>query len=149
MLLGHARVLMAKLCRDHAQRNAAHGKHRSMGVPQDMERRGRGDHGPARRCGERPLLVGRTPGIAVGAQEDPPVRRASRRPLREQVSPFLGEHNVSGATAFSLPQGQRIAVAVKVCAGEVDELGRSERVSSKQLKRLRLWMYADVRRGRV
>ena len=103
MLLGHARVLMAKLCGDDAQRHAAHSEHRGMGVPQNVKRWGRGDHGPARRRGEWPLLVRRTPGMSVGAQEHPLVGRASRRPLREQLSPFLRQHRVAWSTTFGLP----------------------------------------------
>jgi hypothetical protein len=52
MFFGHPCVLMAELRRDHAHRDATHSKCRGMGVPEDVECRGRGNLGPLGRRGQ-------------------------------------------------------------------------------------------------
>src|SRR5262245_25552247 len=120
--LGHAGVLMAELCRDYAQGNPAHREQRGMGVPQNVKRWGRGELGPSRSLGERPLLMRGTPGFPVSAQKNPLRCRASRRPLYEQLLAFLGQNDMPRSTTLGLSQRQRIAVSIEVSAGEIAKL---------------------------
>jgi len=65
VLFRHARVLVAELGGDHAHRHAAHRQGRCMGVSEDVEARGRGDHCPVGGLGEWPLLMRCAPTLSV------------------------------------------------------------------------------------
>ena len=78
--------------------------------------------GPGACLVERPLLVRRAPGVAIGAEEDQIGRCASRRPGFERGLGLVGQHDMAHL-ALAEPDRQRAAVGVELVAFEAGELG--------------------------
>ena len=121
MLFGHARVGMAKLARDDAERDTLHGEVAAVGMPKHMEAHRRRDFGGLAGELERSHLLRLRPVVAIDEG-----KRARGRPSRwsrlKTALAVVGQHDMADPP-FGQADRQRAAVRVVVAAGQAGELG--------------------------
>ena len=122
VLLCHAGVGVAELRGNHPHRYPSHCEMRAVGMTQDVEGHRRRNSGALARLIEGTLLVGRSPDVAVRAQEHLISSVLVLGPVDKKSFGFIGQHDV---TDFPLAETncQGVAVAIEVYAFQAGKLG--------------------------